>query len=433
MSLLGFLRQDGPYTHLILLAAFATLVLGIVAFVVSLVKPTHAALPAGLTLLAVFLSGCFAVVRAAYMSSRVDQLGALSLGAGTNERILHIASIEGAATPKVAVYGLVLPFLLGTLALVIGLVRKKGAPASGGATVFASVAAILATLALLGASVLAFRAPRGRDLSSDEAFLLDTASQLESSPQIECTHFLSWLENRLREPEIRPEMMNGVSVLGVAKRCADKMRSGDVRKEPFLTSTAFLAALPEELRQEVKSWRVKTPEELFGLLDGSDLFPGGDLNGTGNGLYGLKNPGQGFGNQGQGFGGLQGIGKQGTLGGQGLGLNARGAPSLRQGALEVNGRLPPEVIQRIVRQNFGRFRLCYENGLRSNPSLEGKVVVKFVIDRSGAVASARDGGSDLPDPAVQACVIRGFRNLSFPQPEGGIVTVSYPIIFASAK
>ena len=42
-----------------------------------------------------------------------------------------------------------------------------------------------------------------------------------------------------------------------------------------------------------------------------------------------------------------------------------------QGATQVNGRLPPEVIQRIVRQNFGRFRLCYENGLRNNPNLAG--------------------------------------------------------------
>ena len=29
--------------------------------------------------------------------------------------------------------------------------------------------------------------------------------------------------------------------------------------------------------------------------------------------------------------------------------------------------MTPEVIQRIVRQNYGRFRLCYENGLRNNP------------------------------------------------------------------
>ena len=96
----------------------------------------------------------------------------------------------------------------------------------------------------------------------------------------------------------------------------------------------------------------------------------------------------------------------------------------------MNGRLPAEVIQRIVRQNFGRFRMCYEDGLRGNPSLQGRVGVKFAIDRSGGVAMASDGGSDLPDQGVVKCVVRGFENLSFPAPEGGIVTVVYPIVFS---
>ena len=41
------------------------------------------------------------------------------------------------------------------------------------------------------------------------------------------------------------------------------------------------------------------------------------------------------------------------------------------GAAEVTGALPPEVIQRIVRQNFGRFRMCYEQGLTQEPEPPG--------------------------------------------------------------
>jgi hypothetical protein len=95
----------------------------------------------------------------------------------------------------------------------------------------------------------------------------------------------------------------------------------------------------------------------------------------------------------------------------------------------VTGRLPSEVIQRIVRQNFGRFRLCYENGLRNNPNLTGRVAVRFVIGRDGAVSSVGNGGSDMPDSNVVSCVARAFYGLSFPQPEDGIVTVVYPIMF----
>jgi hypothetical protein len=96
---------------------------------------------------------------------------------------------------------------------------------------------------------------------------------------------------------------------------------------------------------------------------------------------------------------------------------------------QVNGRLPPEVIQRIVRQNFGRFRLCYEKGLDKEPALEGRIATKFVIDKAGNVTTASDGGSDLPDASVVKCVTDGFAKLQFPQPESGIVTVIYPIIF----
>ena len=99
---------------------------------------------------------------------------------------------------------------------------------------------------------------------------------------------------------------------------------------------------------------------------------------------------------------------------------------------QVSGHLPPEAIQRIVRQNFGRFRLCYENGLWENPALAGRITARFVIGRDGAVSSSADGGSDFTNPAVVSCVVRAFYGLSFPQPEGGIVTVTYPIMFASA-
>ena len=105
-------------------------------------------------------------------------------------------------------------------------------------------------------------------------------------------------------------------------------------------------------------------------------------------------------------------------------------PQVRMGATSVSGRLPPEVIQRIVRQNFGRFRVCYENGLRNNPNLQGRVGVRFVIGRDGAVSNTGNGGSDMPDSGVVSCVVRSFQSLSFPQPESGIVTVVYPIMFS---
>ncbi len=175
----------------------------------------------------------------------------------------------------------------------------------------------------------------------------------------------------------------------------------------------------------------------------------GDATGTGLGLWGT---GEGGGGTGAGVGldhvstiggggggtGPSGLGP-GDKSGIGIGHGPGGsghvavAPKLRSGPTESNGRLPAEVIQRIVRQNFGRFRLCYESGLRGNPGLSGRVSTKFVIGRDGAVMQASDAGSDLPDQKVVACVVRSFNTLSFPMPEGGIATVTYPIILTPGE
>jgi TonB family protein len=96
----------------------------------------------------------------------------------------------------------------------------------------------------------------------------------------------------------------------------------------------------------------------------------------------------------------------------------------------VNGRMAPEIIQHIVREHFGAFRKCYEAALGRNATLAGKVTVRFVIDPTGAVAAAAsDPSSTLQDADAVQCIVRGFGKLVFPPPDGGSVTVVYPIQF----
>jgi hypothetical protein len=168
--------------------------------------------------------------------------------------------------------------------------------------------------------------------------------------------------------------------------------------------------------------------EAFGAgglgLSGVGEYDGGGGRGEGIGLGNIGSIGHGAGTgTGQGFG--NGHGRLGGTHGD------NHPPKIRQGTTTVNGRLPPEVIQRIVRQNFGRFRLCYENGLRSDPKLAGTVATKFVIGADGSVSNVASDASTttMKDSGVVSCVTRSFSNLSFPQPEGGVVVVIYPLIF----
>ena len=173
-----------------------------------------------------------------------------------------------------------------------------------------------------------------------------------------------------------------------------------------------------------------------GNMWGADI---GDSFGAGGlGMSGLGEGGGGRG-EGLGLGSIGGLGHgAGTGTGQGFGsghgrlggAHRTTPPQVRMGNINVVGRLPVEVIQRIVRQNFGRFRLCYENGLRSNPNLQGRVATRFEISKDGDVGAVSNGGSDMPDGNVTKCVARAFPSLSFPQPEGGTVSVVTQIFFS---
>ena len=193
-------------------------------------------------------------------------------------------------------------------------------------------------------------------------------------------------------------------------------RDAPVESAPMAAATATAAS--QESAKQARGAMWGTDIDALGA-GGAGEGGGGRGEGIGLGNIGTIGHGAGTGT-GQGFG---------SGGGRLGGANTTQAPRLRQGATRVVGRLPPEVIQRIVRQNFGRFRLCYENGLRANPNLHGTVTTRFTIDRSGAVATPTLASSDLGDATVAQCVVRSFGNLSFPAPEGGVVSVTYPIAF----
>lgn len=99
------------------------------------------------------------------------------------------------------------------------------------------------------------------------------------------------------------------------------------------------------------------------------------------------------------------------------------------GDTRVAGGLPAVVVARVIRTKQSAYRKCYEKGLEKNPGLAGKVVARLVIDPTGAVAVANDGGSTLPDKAVITCILQEMRTLTFPNPEKGITIVTYPLTF----
>lgn len=95
---------------------------------------------------------------------------------------------------------------------------------------------------------------------------------------------------------------------------------------------------------------------------------------------------------------------------------------------ESRGRLPIATIEEVAEHGFPLYAACMREGLFRDNALQGRVLLHFTIDENGRVQELRDAGSDLPDPQVIDCVAEAFYALQFPEPEGGEVRVTYPIL-----
>lgn len=165
---------------------------------------------------------------------------------------------------------------------------------------------------------------------------------------------------------------------------------------------------------------------------------------AGDGLGGL---GAGKGLDGNGLGGLfpEGIGTLGTHGGHGrdkygvgvaLTTGPKQAPKLPDDptvegcAVDGAGCLDKELIRRVIHQNLGSYRYCYESLLNRFPTLEGKVSVRFSIAQSGKVPAADVAQSTANNAELEHCVSNRTRLLQFPARRWtGMVVVTYPFIF----
>ena len=104
---------------------------------------------------------------------------------------------------------------------------------------------------------------------------------------------------------------------------------------------------------------------------------------------------------------------------------------VRVGDTEVMGALSRDIIRRVMRRHRRGFQHCYERELQADPSLAGRVSVRFTIDPTGSVQSAQVQECTLDNSAVESCVVGQVRRMQFPAPDGGgIVVVTNAWVFS---
>lgn len=193
---------------------------------------------------------------------------------------------------------------------------------------------------------------------------------------------------------------------------------------------------------------------LPALADLGDLLGGGAGARVASALDGLVGPSVPGGypvGRGPGPGGLGGGGERMGPGGFGVPCPGcrdgggsgpgGGGPSRRERMPRVEAREAEVLgsavdrgeIDRVVKSRLAELRHCYERELSKDPDLSGKVGIRFVIAADGGVSSAAVGSSTMRAGAVGDCLAGRFLRMRFPPPRGGgVVVVSYPLVFRAA-
>ncbi|MDZ4676915.1 MAG: AgmX/PglI C-terminal domain-containing protein [Oligoflexia bacterium] len=161
---------------------------------------------------------------------------------------------------------------------------------------------------------------------------------------------------------------------------------------------------------------------------GAGITPGAGLRETGAGGQGTATVGiSGVNTKGRG-GGVSGYGT-GNLGAK---KNATVLPGGDEATFSPG--IDKEAIRRVVKANLKQIQACYEKGLNKEPSLYGKITIRWSIGPGGNVLEAGIKATTMNSSEVENCAVARLRTWKFPEPPANqIADVSYPFVFQAQE
>lgn len=143
---------------------------------------------------------------------------------------------------------------------------------------------------------------------------------------------------------------------------------------------------------------------------------------------------------GGGGGAVQGGGKGPGLAGIGGGTKGEGPGGAGQerkvegpkGDAQLGGTtasVPVSDADRVIAGLRGRFRNCYQQGLNTNPSMSGKVLISAKVAPNGEVSSADVVQNTGLSAEVAQCISKVVKRAQFSPPGGGGSTLQIPVTF----
>ncbi len=157
------------------------------------------------------------------------------------------------------------------------------------------------------------------------------------------------------------------------------------------------------------------------------------LSGAG-GVAVATDPGAGAGRKGGGQGEAASIGDLATSGGGKVGYGAKSevrvSGSVAAEEAEVDSAdIDQGKLGAFVRARMPAIKACYENALKRNPKLAGRISIRFTILETGGLTDIAAAQNSLGSPEVAACIIGTMRTWRTPFRPSGPVTVEHPFVF----
>ncbi len=268
-----------------------------------------------------------------------------------------------------------------------------------------------------------------------------------------------------KEEKKKEEVKDDANAKKDEKKKDDKKKAVDTEKK-VAAAPAAAPKTPKDVEAEARAAaerraRLAADVQKMGVLnilgaksaDGeggaiADLLKGGGVSSNADSVFSQVG-GVGVAGAGGGAGGLRTKGGgSGTLrGGGSLVASGPGAVGTGEKASEhavratvkdsaptdVDGSLDPSVIVKEIRGRIRAVTACYEAGLKRNPSIGGKLVLRFTVSTVGKVTAAEIENDTMHDDEVASCIKSRVMSWRFPAPSGGEVQFSYPFIFQASK
>jgi outer membrane biosynthesis protein TonB len=244
-----------------------------------------------------------------------------------------------------------------------------------------------------------------------------------------------------KPPEPPKEDQGGKKEEKQARKASDDKKPAESAEQQAARKAARAAAVAKAVQSKgiLKVLGALGPGTGSGAV--ADVFgAGGGMSDVASALSGAggvavaTDPGAGGGRKGGGQGGAASIGALATSGGGAVGYGAKSEVKVTGSVAAEEAEIDSSEIDQaklgsFIKARMGLIKACYENALKRNPNLKGKIIIRFTILETGGLTDLEVAGNTMGAADVASCITATMRSWRTQFKPSSPSTVEFPFVF----